>query len=106
MNQDTLTQEKDNSTLDTSVPRVKFTNRYIITNDLENPNLDNVIASVSDASEWSARLIRFEKHENLKELDEKALKSLTDTIPLPASMEELEKLGTETKTKDLKKYIL
>ena len=94
MNQDTLTQEKDNSTLDTPVPRVKFTNRYIITNDLENPNLDNVIASVSDASEWTAKLVRFEHKGNLDVLDEKALKSLTDSIPLPSLVLEMNTLGT------------
>lgn len=81
---------------DTTAPKAELSNRYIFTNNIEQTKLDTLVTEVSDASEWSAKLVRFEKHGNLEELDEKALKSLTDSIPLPASMPELEKLGTES----------
>jgi len=81
---------------DTTAPKAELLDRYIFTNNIEQTKLDTLVTEVSDASEWSANLVRFEKHGNLEELDEKALKSLTDSIPLPASMPELEKLGTES----------
>ena len=81
---------------DTTAPKAELLDRYIFTNNIEQTKLDTLVTEVSDASEWSAKLVRFEKHGNLEELDEKALKSLTDSIPLPASMPELEKLGTES----------
>ena len=81
---------------DTTAPKAELSNRYIFTNNIEQTKLDTMLEKVSDASEWSAKLVRYEKHGNLEELDEKALKSLTDSIPLPASMPELEKLGTES----------
>ncbi len=80
--------------VDTTAPMVEFSNRYVFTNDIENPNFDGTFAGVYDASEWSAKLIRFEYKENLSVLDENALKRFTDTIPVPCEEEELMAIGT------------
>ena len=80
--------------VDTTAPMVEFANRYVFTNDIENANFDDTFDGVYDASEWSARLIRFERKGNLEVMDETVLKSYTDTIPLPGIAEELEAIGT------------
>lgn len=83
------------SVVDTTAPTAEIKSRYVFTNDIENTVFDSMIGTVSESSDWSAKLVRFEKHGNLEVLDEKALKSLTDTIPLPGSFMELSALGTE-----------
>lgn len=80
--------------VDTTAPKVTFLNRYIITNDIVSPDYSNTFEGVYDASEWSAKLVRFEFKRNLSEMDEKALKELTDTIPVPCDAEELNAIGT------------
>ena len=76
-------------------PKVVFTERYLFTNNLETICFDSIIDKVSGCSDWSAKLIRFEKHGNLEELNEQSLKELTDSIPLPCNATELSTLGTE-----------
>lgn len=83
------------SVVDTTAPKAELSNRYIFTNNIEQTALDSLLTEVTEISEWSAKLVRFEKYGNLEELDEKDLKALTDTIPLPASTLELKGLGTE-----------
>lgn len=80
--------------VDTTAPMVEFANRYVFTNDIENASFNNTFEGVYDASEWSAKLIRFERKGNLEVMDEKVLKSYTDTIPLPGITEELQAIGT------------
>lgn len=97
--QTTLTQTNDSYTheveTDTTAPKVDFTTRYLFTNDMNTIALDDMIKNVSEDSDWTAKLIRFEKYKNLSELDEKNLKELTDTIPLPCDSYELSRLGME-----------
>ena len=80
---------------ETITPKVLFTERYLFTNNLKNISFDDIIDEVSGCSDWSAKLIRFEKHGNLEELNEQTLKELTDLIPLPCDATELSALGTE-----------
>lgn len=80
--------------VDTKKPEVTFTDRYIITNDLENPDVSDMIASVSDASEWTTKLVRFEHKGNLDVMDENAFKGLTGTISVPCYEEEMNLIGT------------
>ncbi len=83
------------SVVDTTAPEVEFSARYLFTNNLETPSLDGMLTKVSERSKWSAKLVRFEKYGALEELDEKALKELTDMIPLPCDSFELSNIGTD-----------
>lgn len=82
------------SVVDTTAPEVKLSSRYVFTNNMEHTSLDNLFTEVSELSEWSAKLIRYEKYGNLKLLDDKALKSLTDSL-VPYDATELSSLGTD-----------
>ena len=90
------TTETSPSTMDNSIPIVKLSRRYLFTNNIRQPALDSLLVENTDTSDLSAKLIRFEKYGALEVLNERTLKSLTDTIPLPSSIPELEQLGTET----------
>lgn len=80
---------------DTKAPMISFLQRYIITGNVENTeNIGKIFENIYEASEFSMRLIRFEKKSGLKVLDEKELKLLTDEIVLPSDVDELLKLGT------------
>lgn len=79
---------------DTTAPKVKFTHRYIFANDAANVDFTEMFESITDTSECTAKLIRFERKENLRVLDEKALKGLTDVIHTHADEEELKAVGT------------
>lgn len=81
--------------VDTTVPMVEFMSRCVFTNDLVNTDFTNVLEGVYDASEYTTKLIRFEAYGNLEVMDENAVKSLTEKIPVPCIKEELEVLGTE-----------
>jgi len=81
--------------VDTTVPMVEFASRCVFTNDLVNTDFTNVLEGVYDASEYTTKLIRFEEYGNLEVMDENAVKSLTDKIPVPCIKEELEAIGTE-----------
>lgn len=83
------------SVTDTTSPKVDFTARYLFTNDMNTIAFDDMIKNISEHSKWTAKLTRFEKYENLSRLNEKDLKDLTDTIPLPCDSYELSRLGTE-----------
>lgn len=80
--------------IDTTAPKVTFAQRYVFTNDVANPDLSDMFESTLDASECTAKLIRFERKENLGVMDEKALNSLAETINTVARDDELKELGT------------
>ena len=80
--------------VDTTAPKVDFSCRYIFTNDVTKADLTYMLKSVRDASEYSVKLIRFERSGNLGLMDEKAIKSYTDKINTVASEEELKSMGT------------
>lgn len=79
--------------VDTTAPKVDFACRYVFTNDAANTDFTEVFESVTDASECTAKLIRYEYSENLSVMGEKALKSLTDKINTAAKDDELKNLG-------------
>ena len=80
---------------DTTAPEVTFVNRCIFTNGTTQIEQTGMVESIYDASEYALNLVRFEKKENLKVLDEATLKNFTDAIPLPCDAEELKVMGTE-----------
>lgn len=81
--------------VDTSALKVELACRYVFTNNVAEADLSTMIGSIEDASEYITKLIRFERTENLKELDENALKSLIEQINTHAKAEDLLKIGTE-----------
>lgn len=81
--------------VDTTAPMVEFSSRCVFTNDLVNTDFTNVFEGVYDASEYTTKLIRFEEYGKLEVMDENAVKSLTDKIPVPCDEEELKAIGTE-----------
>lgn len=81
--------------VDTTAPMIEFASRCVFTNDLVNTDFTNALEGVYDASEYTTKLIRFEEYGNLEVMDENAVKSLTDKIPVPCIKEELEVIGTE-----------
>ena len=70
---------------DETAPKVSFKKRYLFTNDIEKPAFTDIIASVSEHAEWSAKLIRFEKLENLKTIDENTLNAFQENIIIQLS---------------------
>lgn len=81
--------------VDTTALKVELACRYVFTNNVAEADLSTMIGSIEDASEYITKLIRFERTENLKELDENALKSLIEQINTHAKAEDLLKIGTE-----------
>lgn len=81
--------------VDTTAPMVTFASRCVFTNDLENTDFTNALEGIYDASEYTTKLIRFEKYGNLEVMDENAVKALTDKIPVPCDKDELMAVGTE-----------
>ena len=80
---------------DTQAPSVQFSNRYGFTNDISKMDLSVMVEGVYDASEYTLKLVRFEKSGSLNVMTEKALKALTDKIALPGNQEVLKNLGTD-----------
>lgn len=80
--------------IDTTAPMVDFACRYVFTNDVANADISSLVEGVYDASEYNAKLIRFERSGNLSVMDEKALNALVDTINTHMSDEELKAIGT------------
>lgn len=79
---------------DTQAPSVSFLNRYGFTNDITKMDVSEMVEGVYDASEYTLKLVRFEKSGSLSVMTEKTLKELTDAIPLPCNQETLKNLGT------------
>ena len=80
---------------DTQAPSVEFAIRYVFTNNVAEADLAGMVAGAYDASEYTLKLVRFEKSGMLNVMTESALKDLTDAIPVPCSQEELAVMGTE-----------
>lgn len=81
--------------VDTTAPMVEFSQRCVFANDLVNTDITNALEGIYDASEYTTKLVRFEHAGNLDVMDEKAVKELTDKIPLPCDSDELMTIGTE-----------
>lgn len=64
--------------VDTTTPKVEFVCRYVFTNNVGGVNVSSMIKNVSDTSEYTAKLIRFEKKDVLGHMDELALRKLTE----------------------------
>lgn len=80
---------------DTQAPSVIFSKRYVFTDDVAKADITEMAESVYDASEYTLKLIRFEKSASLGRMTDNDLKKLTDSIALPGDEEELLQLGTE-----------
>ena len=87
------TQSQD----DTTKPVVELTDRVVFTNDITKANagIAQILASVADASEYTAKLIRFEKKDVLSTMDEFALGKLKESILDFRTKEEALAVGTE-----------
>lgn len=67
---------------DTKKPAVEMAERVVFTNDIEKANagIAEILASVSDASEYTTKLIRFEKKDVLSTMDEPSVNKLVGSI--------------------------
>ena len=64
---------------DTTAPKVTMENRYIFTNDIAALNdFTSMVKEVSDASEYTLKLVRFEQKKELVEVNDLELKNLTE----------------------------
>lgn len=80
---------------DTKAPKASFNERCIFTNDIAGlEDYSAMIASVEEASEYTTKLIRFEKEEDLCEVNDKKMENLLKNIGGDAS-EKADVLGTE-----------
>lgn len=81
---------------DTTAPRAELAQRYIFTNDIASlTDFSPVLESVTDVSDYSIKLIRFQKEDSLYELNDIALRNLLEAMQLPGIEEKLAILGTE-----------
>ena len=82
---------------DTTKPVVELTDRVVFTNDIEkvNSGIIEILASVKDESEYTAKFIRFEKKDVLATMDEYVLKRLEESIMDFGTDKEALSLGTE-----------
>lgn len=94
-NKETFTIRVD--VVDTTKPVVEMTERVIFTNDIERTNarITKIIASVKEESEYTAKLIRFEKKDVLSLMDEYAVKRFEESIMDFATDKEALSTGTE-----------
>lgn len=83
--------------VDTTKPAVELMDRVVFTNDIEKANsgIAEILASVADASEYTAKLIRFEKKDVLSTMNEFALGKLKESIVDFRTKEEALTVGTE-----------
>lgn len=83
--------------VDTTKPEVEMAERVVFTNDLEKANagITEIIASIKDESEYTAKLIRFEKKDVLSTMDEFAVKKLEESIMDFGTDNEALALGTQ-----------
>lgn len=83
--------------VDTTKPEVEMAERVVFTNDIEKANagITEMIASIKDESEYTAKLIRFEKKDVLSTMDEFAVKKLEESIIDFGTDKEALALGTQ-----------
>lgn len=81
---------------DTKAPVITFAKRYMFTCDIKNTDkISTMLESVYEVSEFTMRFIRFEKKENLRELNAEVLETLTKDIDILGDTEQLCTFGTE-----------
>lgn len=90
-------EESTDNVVDTTAPKVELTERVVFTNDITKANagIAEILASVADASEYTAKLIRFEKKDVLSTMDEFALSKLKESVLDFRTQEEALAVGTE-----------
>lgn len=86
----------ENVTVDADAPKVVMKQRYVFTNDITKlSDFSSMIESVTDASEYTAKLIRFEKKDVLGLMDKVALKNVTEGADCFVTKEAALAVGTE-----------
>ena len=90
-------EEPTDNVVDTTAPKVELTDRVVFTNDITKANagIAEIIASIKEESEYSAKLIRFEKKDVLSTMDEFALSKLKESVLDFRTKEEALAVGTE-----------
>lgn len=91
-----FTPPQDQGTVtDTTAPVVTLKERYIFTNDIAAlEDFSSIIETIEESSEYTTKLIRFEKEDVLCELNDLALENLVEKISLPADASKLKILGS------------
>lgn len=86
----------ENVTVDADAPKVVMKQRYVFTNDITKlSDFSAMIESVSGNSEYTAKLIRFEKKDVLGLMDEVALKNVTEGADSFVTKEDALTVGSE-----------
>jgi len=82
---------------DTKKPAVEMAERVVFTNDIEKANagIAEILASVTDASEYTTKLIRFEKKDVLSTMDSFAVGKLEEVVNDFSSKEDALAVGME-----------
>ena len=80
---------------DTTVPKVEMAERIVYTNNIATIEADKLIKNVTDKSDCTAKLIRFEKTGTLSVMDELTVNNLLEKINTPGNAKELNALGSE-----------
>lgn len=91
-----FTPPQDQGTVtDTTAPVVTLKERYIFTNDIAAlEDFSSIIETIEESSEYTTKLIRFEKEDVLCELNDLALENLVEKISLPGDASQLKILGS------------
>lgn len=80
---------------DTTAPVVTLKERYIFTNNIATlEDFSSMIEIIKEPSEYTTKLIRFEKEDVLCELNDLALENLVEKISLPGDASKLKILGS------------
>ena len=87
----------DVNVVDTTAPKVELTDRVVFTNDTAKTNagIEEILASVTEASEYTAKLIRFEKIDVLHTMDSFAVSKLETSVHDFRTKEDALAVGTE-----------
>ena len=86
----------ENTVSDTKPPKVEVKTRYVFTNDITKlSDLASTLGSVEDESEFTVKLIRYEKKEALGRVNDLALKNLTEGVESFVDKEAALAVGSE-----------
>lgn len=96
----TATYKKEKYTItvkveDTKAPEVTMKQQYLFTNDIAGADLEQLVDSVYDASEYTMELTNFEKTAELSLMDDNAVNALVDSIVYPGDQDALLSMGTK-----------
>ena len=81
---------------DTKAPIVTFARKYLFTCDVQNTdNILDMMEDIYELSEFTMHFVRFEKQENLRELNIKEMEQLTEKMENLCNTERLRITGTE-----------